>query len=241
MPGLSGLAARSTEWWRRVPHHGLLVWSSEDGRSWRRRSNHAFRGRGGYASIDLLVKTPIGLLATSGGPTKVLASADGIEWREVADVPPYSEWGGSEGLAWAGDTVVFASDDDSPGGRSMGNRLGVWRLEADGTWSKVMDMQAAFTRRLVVAGSTLLVVGDSWDAQGDGWPWLAVSHDGTRTWDADLSWVGSRSSCLGDTAGRGQRVVARGCRGESGALTLWVTDVPTPEDATPDPSDVPAD
>jgi hypothetical protein len=119
-------------------------------------------------------------------------------------------------------TIVFASDDGGPGGRARGNRLGVWRLETDGTWSRRIDMQPAVAYSMAVVGATLVMAG-----RFDDWPWIAVSIDGGRTWEEGLSWVGFHDACVGAMATVGDRIVMEGCRDRAGGTTLWVTDVPT--------------
>ncbi|MFN8518709.1 MAG: hypothetical protein U0667_04795 [Chloroflexota bacterium] len=232
VPAPTRFASVAGGWTTRVPGQGLAIWSSSTGSSWRRGSNEAFRSEqdGGYAWVTDLRQEPDGLLATRQSGSLV-RTTDGIAWTTLAGLPDEYVWGGSEGLLEVAGTVMVLSDDDSPGGRSMGNRLGAWLLADDGTWVRTMDIQPGFSSSQVAVGATVIVVGRGWDSWSD-WPLLLVSVDGGRTWDPSRSWSGGREGCLGDIVARGSRVVMRDCAGTGTAL--WVTDVPSPRSPTQD-------
>jgi hypothetical protein len=211
-----------------VPHQGLAIWSSRTGRTWTRRSNEAFRPTDGEAWLTFLQQTPDALLATSEAPTNaLLETTDGITWSKRASLPRYSTWYGSTGLIKADGSYMVASDDEGPGSRAVGNRLGVWLLEPDGSWTRTIDIQPAFTSSLLAVGRTVIMAGGSWGRGPDRWPWIRVSRDGGRTWDEGLSWTGAPGACVGDLVALGQRVVMRDC--SEGAVALWFTDLPGTE------------
>ncbi|MET0773366.1 MAG: hypothetical protein ABWZ82_09795, partial [Candidatus Limnocylindrales bacterium] len=230
----ASLTATSTT---RVPHQGLAIWSSPTGERWARGSNEAFRGPDGLAWIADLRQVPGALLATSEAPNdSLLETTDGREWIKRASLPPSYTWSGSTGLIAVEGTYMVASDDHgSPGARSMGNRLGVWLLEQDGSWTKTIDMQPGFTHSQVAVGRTVIVVGSSWGRGPERWPWTKVSLDGGRTWDEGSSWSGAQGACAGEIVALGQRVVMRDCSDDA-EVTLWVTDLPAGESPSPEAS-----
>jgi hypothetical protein len=209
----------------RVPHEGVAIWTSRTGRHWVRRSNEAFREDTGVAWVTDVRQTPDGLLATRmGAGSSLLASTDGIRWVSRGSLPSQYTWSGSEGLLQVDGSVMVVSDDEGPGGRAMGNRLGAWLSEPDGSWTRVLDLQAAVSHAQVAVARTVIVVGRSWDGPATDWPWLLVSLDGGRSWDPGLSWSGARGGCLGDIVALARRVVMRDC--SDSPPGLWVTDLP---------------
>jgi len=232
VPARTRFGSVAGSWMTTRPYQGLAIWSSRTGRSWQRRSNEAFRSvqDGGYAWVTDLRQEPDGLLATRQSGS-LLRTTDGIDWTRLAGLPDEYIWGGSEGLLEVAGTVMVLSDDDSPGGRSMGNRLGAWLLADDGTWVRTIDMQPLFSASQVAVGAMVIVVGRGWDSWSD-WPLLLVSVDGGRAWDPGLSWSGAREGCLGAIVAVGVRVVMKDCARTS--VAFWVTDVPVPEPAAPD-------
>lgn len=211
----------------RTPHQGLAIWTSTTGARWERGSNEAFQGPDGLARTDDLYQTPRGLQAVSqASEVSILESTDGIEWIMSGSLPPRASWYGSSGLADVDGSLMVASDDEGPGSRAVGNRLGVWLLEADGSWTRTIDIQPAFTDSLVSVGRTVVMAGASWSTW-QRWPWIKVSHDGGRTGDEGSSWTGAWDGCVGGLVALGQRVVLGDCTDDP--VTFWVTDLPVDE------------
>ncbi len=211
----------------RVPHQGLAIWTSTTGARWERGSNEAFRAADGQAWIDDLRQVPGALMAVREGSHGLLESTDGVEWTTRGSLPSNATWYGSQGLTETDGSLMVAADDEGPGSRAVGNRLGVWRMEPDGSWTRTIDIQPAFTHSLMAVGRTVIVAGGSWGRGPDRWPWIKVSLDGGRTWDDRLSWTGAPGACFSDLVALGQRVVMRDC--SDGEVTLWVTDLPVSE------------
>jgi hypothetical protein len=231
VPARSRFATISAMSAMRIPHQGLAIWSSTTGARWVRRSNEAFRGPDGRVSIHDLWTMPGALRAVSESSTvSILETRDGIEWSALATLPPTAGWYGSNGLTEVDGSVMVAADDEGPGSRAVGNRLGVWLLEPDGSWTRTIDVQPGFTGSLIAVGRTVIMAGASWSTS-QRWPWIMVSLDGGRTWDHGSSWTGAPSGCLGNLVALGQRVVMGDC--SEGEVTLWVTDLPVEADADP--------
>jgi hypothetical protein len=206
-----------------------FAWITRDGPRWERRP---LSGAGAdTASLDVLTTTEDGLLALrlGGRRTALLRSTDGLRWSQVAPLPRTYSWGGSEGLVPVDGSVLLFADDDDPG-TGYGNHLGAWRLEADGSWIRVLDAQAAFTKEQAAGDGWVLVAGRSWDSVRE-WAWMLVSGDGGRTWDPGLGWIGAADSCAGDVAIRDGTAVMLGCDGEDPAI--WVARLPEASVATP--------
>jgi hypothetical protein len=185
-----------------------IAWLSRDGRRWTARQLTG--ASTGTAFLDVITPTDDGLLALRlGDGAALLRSADGVRWRQVAPLPDAYSWGGSQGLVPVEQSVLLFADDSGPG-TGHGNHLGAWRLEPDGSWTRILDAQAAFTNDQAAAEGWLIVVGRSWTSVHD-WAWTLVSRDGGRTWDSDLGWIGAAGSCAGDVAIRDETVVMLGC------------------------------
>lgn len=211
----------------------LLGWTSLDGAEWVRRPVTGILDAEGHGSIDLVMSTPEGLRAIRiGGRQVVLASRDGLTWRNVAPLPRDYEWGGSEGLLWADGAPLLISDSGKQeGSEGCGNRLGTWWLGDDGGWDEVLDRQPAFVYGAAAEGTSLVLVGYSWCRGDDEWAWILVSSDGGRTWDPGLSWTGAPGSCLYEVAIRDRTVVMLGCAPDQAAPAtavpaIWTADLP---------------
>ena len=191
----------------------LLGWTSRGGARWvQRRLGGALR-HGISGSVGSVWDTASRLLAVRLGGYRegaVLSSEDGLDWSVVAPLPEAHEDGGSEGLIAPSDSVMVFADHADWGDGDYGNRLGGWRLEADGTWDEVIYRKPAFSTSQAAEGDAVIVTGFGWDHSRQ-WAWTLVSFDGGRTWDDGSSWTGANGSCLGDVAIRRGVAVMVGC------------------------------
>jgi hypothetical protein len=186
----------------------------------------------GRTRMDLVVSARTGLLGLRLGDDRdaVMSSPDGLTWSRFAAVPRAYQWGGSEGLLTADGAVLLFSDNDEPGGGGHGNRLGGWRLLARRGWVEVVDLQPAFTYSQASGSGVVIVVGDGWDRSGWHWPWIMVSVDWGRGWDAGLSWAGAArpgdegTGCLDEVAILGGVAVVLGC--DPAGPAIWATTLP---------------
>lgn len=198
-----------------------IAWFSRDGRRWTARQLTG--ARTGTASMDVITPTDDGLLALRlGDGAALLRSADGVRWRQVAPLPNAYSWGGSQGLVPVEGSVLLFADDSGPG-TGHGNHLGAWRLEPDGSWTRIVDAQAAFTKDQAAGDGWVVAVGRSWTSVHD-WAWTLVSQDGGRTWDPDLGWIGGAGSCAGDVAIRAGTAVMLGC--DPAQAPVWTAILP---------------
>jgi len=219
---------------------GVIAWRSTDAADWRRQPLRGMDppGGGGDYGIDLRSAPGELLVLRKAQPWTFLRSSDGIRFTPFGTVPPHLDiYGSLEFIPLDGSVLMLGESFAHEGG--TGNTLVGWVMEADGTTTKTLVRNPAFTRNFLSDGSTVVVFGSGWTDRDEDWAWIMGSHDRGRTWDDDLSWIGGDGSCVGQVAAHDGVAVMTACvRGdivEAGPAAripaIWVAPFPTPAEA----------
>ena len=227
------------------PINGVLAWRSTDAARWTQQPLKGLAPEDGSDFGFAPLPTQGGLFAWRdlGGQPESFHSADGIRWEPFGSMPADADPIGQAESFAVGDTVLLIGEAlDVPLG-PVGPPLFSWVIAADGT-SPRSPFPDGYAHGVIEDGSTVLMIGAS---SGEGptfayeddeaWAWIRGSRDGGRTWDDDLTWVGSDGSCLGEVAVNDAVAVMTACvEGEPEDVTpatrtpaFWVAPLPAPE------------
>lgn len=154
--------------------HAARTLTSCDGRSW--SAEHSFESDGhdhsAYSGLGRMAYGDAGFVACAGwgNPTRIIVSADGVNWDEIPDGPdgnfttesgaPFAHEKGCGGIAWDGTRYAFLS------------RRRLWTSVDARTW--VRHPVDAFDVRAFGGGDGLLVGGNE--------NYMNLSEDGGETW-----------------------------------------------------------
>ncbi|MFN8623006.1 MAG: hypothetical protein U0869_19885 [Chloroflexota bacterium] len=159
-------------------------------------------------------------------PAAVLASTDGLAWTSLAPLPAgYSVWGDVWPRAVDGASTLLVGQLEDARGRDPG----IWLLEPNGTWLRVVGATRVETDISGIAtdGDVVVVAGNAIpnDSPGRRWAWTLVSTDGGRTFDPALGWAGPFGSCVGQVAIHDGVAVMLGCA--PGSTMIWSASLPS--------------
>lgn len=226
-PGLVAVGSIATNGRVPVSQERGVVWTSADGRTWRRLAGSVFAG----ANIVDVIKAGPGLVAVgdsypapppSGSHAVVWVSSDGITWRRVQRDPHVFVNGSAMLRVVAGAHGLVASGITEPPNPDYHSLL--WTSSDGLTWRLVPGdpLQHGLVQNLTTGGPGYMAVG-----QQDQDPVLWSSADGS-TWRREVDgevFTGVRTQLSSVTA-MGGRIVVVGSRANSPSSnpipTAWV-------------------
>jgi hypothetical protein len=190
------------------------TWTSRDGQTWTRaRTRGAPHGQ--HEHVHHLITQGEGeLLAMWGHPTYDIGrSTDGVHWETMghhpADLDLYAV---PILLARTDDGLILGGNVTGVDDERSSDWLTLWRSSDGEDWERTLARPEGRPASIVSSGSTVIVAGNDLDPRyldmhpPPELPWLVVSEDSGRTWDATLAWVGDADWCLRSLVANGATV-----------------------------------
>ncbi len=201
---------------------GQWVWTSADGRSWRRQRVQGV----GTDGVGISGWTDQGFVGIRGNGSRgwLVRSPDGIHWKTIAPLPAKVDLDSPAELVATASGYVLAADTLE---RGECCQLTVWHVSRSGVFTQILEQFHWEANGLAADGATVVVTSYEYhglEARTD--PLALVSRDGGKSFALSAGWPALQGTdCLREVAvNHGTVVAAGGCDVTSGPALL-VTDV----------------